>query len=266
MPSKTFKSAFKMNKPCYEIKNKTSNQPTEIYIYDEIGFFGVKAETFVKDLKSIRGDVLVRINSPGGSVFDGMAIAQAIRERKDTTNTVVDGLAASAASYIALAGNSVRMVEGAFLMIHDPWSLAIGTSADMRKEADLLDKVRDQIAGFYARKSGKDMSEIQQIMADETWFTGSEALEYGLVDKVDGEQPAENYFDLTVFNNVPDKLQQGPEGGTPSIRDLESALRDAGLNRQQAKAVLSEGKSALETESPEEAWAMIEQLKLTMRG
>ncbi len=247
MRNKAFKSPFKRGKPGYEVQNKSSG-PTEVYLYDEIGFFGVDAQTFAQDLKSIKGDVLVRINSPGGSVFDGMAIAQAIRERQDRTDTVVDGLAASAASYIALAGNEVRMAEGAFLMIHEPWSLVIGGAEDMRKEADLLDKVNGQIAGFYAKKTGKDLDEIKQLMADETWLTGPEALESGFVDKVDGEQPTENHFDLSVFNNVPDQLLKPDGGETPRPKDAEKGLRDAGFSRQEAKAILSGGLPALREE------------------
>lgn len=266
MKNKAFKSPFKRGKSGYEVQNKSSG-PIEVYLYDEIGFLGVDAETFAKDLKELQGDVLVRINSPGGSVFDGMAIAQSIRERKDKTDTVVDGLAASAASYIALAGNEVRMAEGAFLMIHEPWSLVIGSAEDMRKEAELLDKVNSQIAGFYSKKTGKSLDEIKQVMADETWFTGSEAFDYGLVDKVDGEQPAENYFDLSVFNNVPDSLQaaQSFSGDSPARKDIEQALRQVGLSKSQATAFYAKGKEILEDLSEEDQWAMLEQLKLTLQ-
>ena len=161
-------------KPYYEINNKKT--VTEIYLYDEIGWYGVNAETFVKDLKAIKNDVVLRINSPGGSVFDGMAIYNAVKDFKHGITTIIDGLAASAASYIALAGDTVKMAEGAFLMIHDPMSLVIGSAEDMRKEAELLDKVRDQIAGIYQRKSGKSKKAIVELMKDETWFTGKKHL------------------------------------------------------------------------------------------
>lgn len=265
MRNKAFKSPFKRGQPGYEIQNKSSG-PSEIYIYDEIGFFGVDAQQFSQDLKAMSGDVLVRINSPGGSVFDGMAIAQAIRERKDRTDTVVDGLAASAASYIALAGNEVRITEGAFLMIHEPWSLVIGSAEDMRKEADLLDKVNGQIAGFYAKRTGKPLDEIKEVMAAETWFTGPEALDFGLVDKVDGQEPAQNCFDLSIFNNVPDSLTQPSDSDTLTRRDVEQALRQAGMSRQQAKAFYAEGKHALEPVDQDELWAMAKQLEMKMRG
>lgn len=266
MKNKFFKSPFKRGQPGYEVQNKV-NAPTEIYIYDEIGFFGVDAQTFVQDLKAIDGDVLIRINSPGGSVFDGMAIYNAITERKEKTDTIVDGLAASAASYIALAGDSVSMSEGAFLMIHEPWSLVIGAASDMRKEADLLDKVNDQIAGFFTKKSERSLSEVKQKMVDETWFTGSEAKEFGLVDEIVEQVPAENLFDLSVFNNVPESLVNSFPGDMPARKDIEQALRQAGLSKSEARAFYANGKVALDHEEIEEddIWAMMEQLKHTLK-
>lgn len=265
MKNKAFKSPFKRGQPGYEVANKAD--VTEMYIYDEIGFFGVDAETFAKDLNAVKGEVLVRINSPGGSVWDGMAIYNAIKERKEPTNTRVDGLAASAASYIAVAGHNISMAENAFLMIHEPWSMVVGSAGDMRKEADLLDKVNEQIINMYVKKSGKAFDDVKTAMADETWLNGKDAMEFGLVDQIVDENPAENLFDLSVFNNVPESLTQEPEGGTPTVRDLESALRDAGLNRQQAKAVLASGKSALEDSALDldEVWAMTKQLERTLR-
>jgi ATP-dependent Clp protease, protease subunit len=251
--------------PGYEVKSK-ADAPTEVYIYDEIGFFGVDAETFVKDFKQISGDVIVRINSPGGSVFDGMAIYNAIRDHKAATTTIIDGLAASAASYIALAGDKVVMAEGAFLMIHDPYSLVIGTSDDMRKEANLLDKVRDQIGSLYARKSGKDLAEITQMMADETWMTGKEAVDLGFADETMEQEPAANLFDLSVFNNVPERLFKTSDGDTPTRKDIEQALRHAGMSRQQAKAFYSGGKSALEPIDEDGTWAAAKCLELEMKG
>jgi len=237
-----------------------------MYIYDEIGWFGVEAQTFVQDLKAIKGEVLVRINSPGGSVWDGMAIYNAIQSRNEGTNTIVDGLAASAASYIALAGNSVSMSEGAFLMIHEPWSVVVGAASDMRKEADLLDKVNGQIAGFFVKKSGRSLSEVKQKMADETWFTGPEAKEFGIVDEVVEQAPAENLFDLSVFNNVPEKLTQPSDGDTPTRKDIEEALRQAGLSRQEAKAFYSSGKKAIEPVDFDALYVAAKKIEMTMKG
>jgi len=241
--------------PGYRIENKKDEQV--IYIYDEIGFpgdfWGVDPEQFAKDLAEMSGPVTVRINSPGGSVFGGMSIHNAIAQYDGPTTTVVDGLAASAASYILMAGDTVEINQGALIMIHEALSLAIGNASDFRKEADLLEKIDGQIAGFYARKSGKELSEIQRIMTDETWFTADEALGFGLVDAViEKEKPAENLFDLSVFNNVPDSLVETEDRETRPPKDFEQALRDAGMSRQEAKAVLAEGLKAIEEPEPEE--------------
>lgn len=241
----------KNSTPGYQINKKKDEQ--EIYIYDEIGspggLWGVDPEQFAKDLNELTGPVNIRINSPGGSVFGGMSIYNAIQSYDGTTNTIIDGLAASAASYIAMAGDTVKINQGAFIMIHEAWSLAAGNASDFRKEADLLDKIDSQIAGFYARKTGKDLSDILDVMKDETWFTADEAMEFGLVDAViEKSKPAENLFDLSVFNNVPDKLNQSEACETQKPKDFETALRDAGMSRREAKAVLADGLKALNPE------------------
>ena len=241
------------NDPGYRIENKS--ETTEVFIYDEIGWYGINAKDFRKDLQEISGDIVVRINSPGGSVFDGMAIHNAIKDYSGGKKTViVDGLAASAASYIALAGDHVKINQGAFFMIHDAWSLVIGNAEDMIKEAELLEKIDGQIAGFYERKTGRSTEEIKQKMSEETWFTADEALEFGLVDEViEDENTAENMFDLSVFNKVPESLNQSMGREMRPPRDYEKALRDAGMTRKEAKAVLSRGLDALDEPEDETA-------------
>ena len=267
MRNKSFKSPFKRGKPGYEIQNGADGV-TEMYIYDEIGWLGVEAEVFVQDLKRLKGEVLVRINSPGGSVWDGMAIYNAIRERKEPTNTIVDGLAASAASYIAVAGHKISIAENAFLMIHEPWSGVIGPASEMRKEADLLDKVNEQIINMYVKKSGKAFDEIQAAMADETWLNGKDAVEWGLADEVTEEQPVENLFDLSVFNNVPESLTaRSFSGDSPARKDIEQALRQAGLSRAQATAFYAKGKAVLaDEEVSDDEWAAIQRLTRKIKG
>jgi len=237
--------------PGYRIENKKDEQV--IYIYDEIGFpgalWGVDPEQFAKDMADMSGPVMIKINSPGGSVFGGISIYNAIAQYNGETTTICDGLAASAASYILMDGDTVKINQGAFIMTHEAWSIVMGNATDMRKEADILEKIDGQISGFYARKTGKELSEIQGIMTDETWFTADEALDFGLVDAViEKEKPAENLFDLSVFNNVPDSLVETEGRETRPPKDFEQALRDAGMSRQEAKAVLAEGLKALNPE------------------
>lgn len=234
------RSPFKPRaKAGHKIENKADE--TTVYLYDEISWFGVSAEQFIKDLNGVSSKVLnIRINSPGGSVFDGTAVFNAIKQHKSKTVAHIDGLAASISSIIALAADEVRMSENAFLMIHDPWSMVIGNADIMRDEADLLDKVGKTIAKTYMDKTGKDEKEIKEMMNAETWMNAEEALEMGFIDIIDkGEKEAKALFDLSVFANVPDKLKG--EKLTPTARDLERILRDAGCSIKQAKVILSEG-------------------------
>ena len=268
------KNLFRKGQPGYEIVNKANSEqsePSEIYVYDFIGPFGVEAEQFAKDLKAINGDVVIRFNSPGGFIPDGMAMANAIREHKGHTTTVIDGMAASSATYPALSGNTIRMNEGATLMIHNSMNIAIGNAKEMRKVASILDKFDDQIRKFYARRTGKELNEIKRLMDGVTWFNGEEAKEAGFVDEIFEDQLAENCFDLSIFNNVPEKLTQSEGRETRQPKDLEKALRDAGLSRQEAKAVLSNGLKAIEPEDTtvsNELWAETQNtiLQLTFGG
>jgi ATP-dependent Clp protease, protease subunit len=229
-------------KPSYRIENKTDE--VTIYLYDEIWYWGVRASDFVKDLGQIKsGTINLRVNSPGGSVFDGLSIYNALRQHSARVVVHIDGLAASIASIIALAGDEVRMAKNAFFMIHEPWSISMGNADDLRKEADLLDKVQDTLAQTYVDKSGKSKKEITEYMAAETWFTADEAVAAGLVDSIYEEKETKNLslFDLSAFSKVPVALLDDGEDKNISERDLEKTLRDAGLSRKQAKAIIADG-------------------------
>lgn len=160
------------------------NAPAEILIYDEIGFWGVTAADFAAALKEAgSGPVNVRINSPGGDVFDGLAIYNMILAHGDV-NTFVDGLAASAASYIAMGGNVVNMAESSQMMIHNAWGLTIGNQALHLKQAGVLAKIDGQLADIYASKTGKPVEDVAAMMASETWLTAKEAHADGFCDNV----------------------------------------------------------------------------------
>jgi len=237
------RSPFKKKpKGNYRIENATDKEAT-IYIYDEIGWFGIMAETFVKDLNDIKAETIhIRLNTPGGNVFDGTAIANSIKQLKAKTIIHIDGLAASIGSIIALSGDETLMAENAFFMFHEAWSLAIGNAENMREEADLLDKIDGVLANTYAKKTGKKIDEIKELMKAETWLTAEEALEMRMIDAIeeDGEEKASaTMFDLSVFANVPDKLRDIKKD--LNARDIEHALRDAGCSRSQAKEILAKG-------------------------
>jgi ATP-dependent Clp endopeptidase proteolytic subunit ClpP len=160
----------------------------EILIYDEIGYWGVTAKDFATTLAGITASTInVRINSPGGDVFDGLAIYNSLKAHPATINTFVDGWAASAASFIMLAGDTVTMAENSLVMIHNAWGFGIGNAKDMRALAEVLDKIDGQIAAIYSGKSGKDVTACLDAMAAETWFTAPEAKTFGLVDAVVGD-------------------------------------------------------------------------------
>jgi len=237
------KSPFKTGSksPGYRIENKADD--TTMYLYDEIGYWGVTAKQFVKDLEAVKSkNIHLRINSPGGSVFDGTSIYNALKQHPANVVVHIDGLAASISSIIALAGNEVRMSENAFFMIHEPWSMVIGSSDDMRKEADLLDKVRGMIASTYVKKSKKDEKDIYDLMAAETWMTATEALEMGFIDSIDkeGEEEDAALFDLSAFTKVPEKLQNKTEKELTE-RELEQILKSGGCSGKQAKTILAKG-------------------------
>ncbi len=173
-----------------------ANEPANIQIFDQIGedWFsnsGVTAKSFAETLQAVGpGPLNVEINSPGGNVWDGLAIYNMLRGRQAPVTTKVVGVAASIASIIALAGDTVEIADAALMMIHDPSGLAAGTSDDMRKMADALDQHAAILAGVYEKKTGKTASAIRAAMKAETWFTSAEAIDFGLADSITEKQPA----------------------------------------------------------------------------
>lgn len=185
----------------YRIQNK-AGESAKLYIYDEIGYWGDTAKALVDDLKAVTGDTLeVHLNSPGGDIFDGLAIYQALKDHPASVTMRIDGLAASIASVIAMAGDKVIMSPKASLMIHDGWTMSVGNADELRKTADLLDKQSGIIASVYADRSNGDANAWRNAMREETWYTAQEALDAGLVDEVEGlkKTEAEDPFDLGVF-------------------------------------------------------------------
>lgn len=157
----------------------------EVYLYDEIGGWGITAKEFAKEIKGL-GDIKhidLHIHSPGGDVFEGMAIYNLLKNHPAKITVHVDGLAASMGSVIAMAGDTILMPENAMMMIHKPWGIQGGDADDMRKYAELLDKVEGTLVSAYTR-SGKSADEIKELLKAETWYTGEEAVTAGFADKV----------------------------------------------------------------------------------
>lgn len=232
----------------YRIENAEKDE-AEVFIYGDIGasWFGegVEAKQFAEDLAGIDAKTLhVRINSGGGSVFEGVAIAAAIERHPAHTIAHIDGLAASAASRIAIAADEVRMAKDAFFMIHNARGMAFGEAKDMRDTADLLEKINGSIRDTYVRKTGADADEVEAWMDAETWFTADEARDAGFVDAVEEKKGAHAQFDPAAFNRVPAALmaRMKEPRKIETKREFEDALcNEFGFTREQAKAVTARG-------------------------
>lgn len=216
-----------------EILNADGEEAT-VYLYDSIDtYFGINAELFVKDFNAITAPTIhLRINSPGGDVFDGRAIATAIAQHKSNVIAHVDGLAASAASYIAVAADSVEMALGSFLMIHNAWTIAAGNAEELTATALLLQKIDGSLAANYAEKTGQTIAQIEKWMAAETWFTAEEAVEEGFADKVSVDsETASNDWDLSVFAHAPKRLaakaSKAEMDHATRVRRVEMLIRTA---------------------------------------
>lgn len=189
-----------------------------IFVYDVLvssdadaeWFGGVSAEGFAKQLASMSGPVLLRINSPGGDVFAGMAMAQAIRSYDGEVTAQVDGVAASAASVVAVAADKTTMAQGSMMMVHNAWTIALGNASDFRETAALLDKIDGEIVGIYEAKAGEGQ-DFAAMMAEETWLTGKEAIAAGLADEESAAKIKNQLrWDLSAFSNVPDVEPEAP--------------------------------------------------------
>jgi ATP-dependent Clp endopeptidase proteolytic subunit ClpP len=186
---------------------RNQSGPTMVSIYDEIGFFGVSAADFMAEVSQIPGDIELHLNSPGGDVFDGIAIYNQLKaaQARGTVSIIVDGLAASAASFIAMAASpgALEMCPNARMMIHDGFGMAIGNAADMREMADLLDDASDNIASMYAERTGKPAAYWRAKMQTETWYSPDQAAADGLIDGIYGQKPKpSNAWDMSVFANA----------------------------------------------------------------
>lgn len=213
-------------KPWYRIENKASDggkKTAEILIYDEIDpFWGVSAGDFANDLNALDADeIIVGINSPGGIVFDGIAIMNALKRHPAKVIARIDGLAASAASFIAMAGDEIQTSKYAEMMIHEARGVVMGTADDFKEMRDLLIRHNESIATVYADRAGGDVKDWLKLMKNETWFTADEMVAAGLADNIieptdessaaDEAESLKNRFDLSVFNFAGRRTAPAPE-------------------------------------------------------
>jgi ATP-dependent Clp protease protease subunit len=218
----------------------------EVFIYDAIGSDlwedGVSPKAFVEDIRNLEKDykeINLRINSPGGYVYDSFSIYNHLVQSSLKINVYIDGLAASCASFIAMSGDNIYMAEASEIMIHDPWSFAIGDSREFRKEADHLDTIKEKIVNIYKNKTGLSEEKLNEMMKTETWINAADAKKMGFATEVlEDSKIAACLFDLNIFDNIPDKFKKLQNA--LQKRQKEKALRDAGHSKNDAKKELSD--------------------------
>jgi len=237
-------------KTWYKIQAKDDS--AEISIFGDIGasWWGdsVTAADFKKDFDAIKdkASINILINSPGGDVFDGIAIYNIIATEREKVSVEVMALAASAASIIALAGSTLKIDTGGFFMIHNPWTLAAGGASDLRESADLLDKIGAELVNIYEAHSELSAEEIQGYMDETKWFNADEAVDAGFADEqVEHEAVAASVSvdPRYAYEHVPEQFQGSAEDRKPpaTIREVEAVLRDSGLSRKQSVDIAAHG-------------------------
>ncbi|MEW5248908.1 head maturation protease, ClpP-related [Microbulbifer discodermiae] len=194
----------------FEIKAAAGSSRAEVYIYDYIGYYGVEAKAFIDELNALEVDEIdLRLNTPGGSVFEGNAIYNALKRHRASITTYIDGLAASMGSIIALAGEKVVIADNAMYMIHNPWTATAGDSKELRKTAETLDKLRASMLNIYRAKTGIEEAALVAMLDEETWLTASECVEQGFADETVEGVAAAASFEKNKFKgckHVPEKL------------------------------------------------------------
>ncbi|MEY5098879.1 MAG: hypothetical protein RJA36_1598 [Pseudomonadota bacterium] len=204
------------------IRMDSTADGAHIYVYDVIdAWWGASASALIEALAGV-GDqtVHLHINSPGGDVFEARAMASAIVAHPGQVISHIDGMAASAATYLALAASEVRMTEGGLFMIHNSWTLAYGNKNELRATADLLDKIDGTITNDYTKRTGASADQVRAWMDAETWFTAQEALDHKFIDAIDPASKKEQArWNLSAYANAP-QLSQPEE---PPLEQLLQA-------------------------------------------
>lgn len=192
----------------------------------------------LKDLGDVK-TINLHINSPGGSVFEGIAIYNMLKQNKAHVNVYVDGLAASIASVIAMSGDAIFMPSNSMLMIHNPWTMAVGNASELRKQADDLDKITESSIQTYLNQAGDKLDEetLRQLMDDETWLTAKEAVDYGLATEVVEANKAAASISKNFaqrYRHVPEQLIQASQKKQEiKEREDDQELRKQLLERYQ---------------------------------
>ncbi|NIO84658.1 MAG: hypothetical protein GTN53_29440, partial [Candidatus Aminicenantes bacterium] len=237
------------NKTWFNIVN-ANKETADVYIYEEIGGFGVDSKQFALQFNQIKASKInIHINSPGGSIFEGHAIYNTINNAKSKIiHTFIEGVAASMAAVVSLAGDVVHMAENALMMIHNPVAAVRGEQKDLKRIADVLEKLKGTIAKIYADKTGLPIETINKMMDDETWMNAGEALENKFIDKITDQVEAANVFDLenynyknlAIYNSIKHKLKSKNQN-QEDVMNLEELKAK---HPEVYEAAFNEGKTA----------------------
>ena len=251
----------------YRITSKATEDVAEISIFGDIGpsWWGeyVEVSQFKQDFDAIKdaGRINVLINSYGGDTFDGIAIYNIIARERAKVHVEVLGMAASAASLIALAGTDLTMGDGSFFMIHNTSAGVYGFASDMREMADILDKISGQYANIYESRSGLTLDEVTAAMDAETWYTADEAVSAGFADYKSEAIDAAAFIGIDIgkynYQHIPETIPKN-EAGTELIipataRQFEHFLRDAGFSKKKAAAITIHGFEAEDLRDADQA-------------
>lgn len=247
------------NMQWFNISQNTDDE-AEILIFDEIGGWGITALDFIEELKELRGvsRLNLRIHSPGGSVFEGLAMFNAIRAFPAEVVATVEGLAASMASVLLMAADRVIMPDNSFIMIHEPWTVAIGDAEELRHSADRLEKLRDTLVNAYHAKTEIPRAKLRDMLADETWMNAEEAKELGFADEI-----AES-MKVAAKLRMEKPFDKIPEAAKLFIKDKsnESGNLDNAANSQGGT---NSGKEGENTMSDEEIQAKLDESAATAK-
>jgi len=229
-----------LDKPDWYSINAVSDDEAEILLYDYIGWPYNEAGDFVRALSELRqGKIVIRINSPGGDVFDAHAIHNAIKAHPSKPTTRIESLAASAASYISIAGSERQAYKNTMAMIHEPMTGMWGNQYELREVADILEQISGSMIEMYADNTNVGKRELKDMLKVETWMNAKAMKEKGFIDTIiEAGKPVKAQFDLSMFANIPEGLSNGANEEATE-REKERALRDVGFSQKEAKAILS---------------------------
>jgi len=229
-----------LDKPDWYSINAVSDDEAEILLYDYIGWPYNEAGDFVRALGELRqGKIVIRINSPGGDVFDAHAIHNAIKAHPSKPTTRIESLAASAASYISIAGSERQAYKNTMAMIHEPMTGMWGNQYELREVADILEQISGSMIEMYADNTNVGKRELKDMLKVETWMNAKAMKEKGFIDTIiEAGKPVKAQFDLSMFANIPEGLSNGANEEATE-REKEKALRDVGFSQKEAKAILA---------------------------